>query len=281
MENRRLSPGFTLIELSIVLVIIGLIVGGVLVGQDLISAAAVRAQVSQIEKFQTAMNTFRGKYGYHPGDIPNPDATRFGFASRGTCPGQGDGNGSVQADFGCAINGGVSFSGETGVFWVDMTSANGMNLNLIEGSFSTADIAGSAPGITVAAVPRYLPAAKIGSGNFVYIYTPGNCCPVYSADPTNYFGLSAVTGTDGGGGNNVSGPGLTVQQAYQTDKKVDDGLPQTGRVTATYVYAFGSSLSTNAISPSSTTCFDTTSGNYSVTQNNGTGVNCGLSFKFQ
>jgi prepilin-type N-terminal cleavage/methylation domain-containing protein len=38
--------GFTLIELSIVLVIVGLIVGGVLVGQDLIRSAAVRAQIS-------------------------------------------------------------------------------------------------------------------------------------------------------------------------------------------------------------------------------------------
>ena len=37
--------GFTLIELSIVLVIIGLIVGGVLVGQNLISAAEVRLQI--------------------------------------------------------------------------------------------------------------------------------------------------------------------------------------------------------------------------------------------
>ena len=56
------SSDFTLIEMSIVLVIIGLIVGGVLVGQDLIRAAYVRAQVSQIEKFNTALNTFYGKY---------------------------------------------------------------------------------------------------------------------------------------------------------------------------------------------------------------------------
>jgi prepilin-type N-terminal cleavage/methylation domain-containing protein len=78
------NQGFTLIELSIVLVIIGLIVGGVLVGQNLIAAAAVRAQISQIEKYQTAANAFRGKYGYLPGDIPNPYATQFGFQSRGS-----------------------------------------------------------------------------------------------------------------------------------------------------------------------------------------------------
>jgi prepilin-type N-terminal cleavage/methylation domain-containing protein len=62
MWTIRHRAGFTLIELAIVLVIIGLIVGGILVGQDLINAAAVRAQVSQIEKYQTAVHTFQTKY---------------------------------------------------------------------------------------------------------------------------------------------------------------------------------------------------------------------------
>ena len=98
MKNRslhRYKAGFTLIELSIVLVIIGLITGGILVGQDLIKAAETRGQISQIEKFNTAVNTFEGKYGYLPGDIPNPYATQFGFQSRGTWTGQGDGNGMI------------------------------------------------------------------------------------------------------------------------------------------------------------------------------------------
>lgn len=59
--------GFTLIELSIVLVIIGLIVGGMLVGQDLINAAKVRAEFSQMEKLDAAVNTFRLKYNALPG----------------------------------------------------------------------------------------------------------------------------------------------------------------------------------------------------------------------
>ena len=95
MSQRLTKSGFTLIELSIVLVIIGLIVGGVLVGQDLIRAATVRAQISQIEKFNTAANTFFGKYGYLPGDIKDPEASNFGFAPRGPMPGEGDGNGLI------------------------------------------------------------------------------------------------------------------------------------------------------------------------------------------
>jgi prepilin-type N-terminal cleavage/methylation domain-containing protein len=58
------QQAFTLIELSVVLVIIGLIVGGVLVGQGLIRAAGVRATITQIEKYNQAVNAFRGKYGY-------------------------------------------------------------------------------------------------------------------------------------------------------------------------------------------------------------------------
>src|SRR5450432_727787 len=75
--SRAAESGFTLIELSIVLVIIGLIIGGVLVGQDLIKAAEIRGQITQIEKYNTAVNTFRGKYNCLPGDCVN--ATALGF----------------------------------------------------------------------------------------------------------------------------------------------------------------------------------------------------------
>jgi prepilin-type N-terminal cleavage/methylation domain-containing protein len=67
--DNKCRAGFTLIELSIVLVIIGLVVGGVLVGRDLICAAELRAQISQIEKYNTAVNTFYGKYGGLPGPL--------------------------------------------------------------------------------------------------------------------------------------------------------------------------------------------------------------------
>jgi prepilin-type N-terminal cleavage/methylation domain-containing protein len=102
MDHAGRMQGFTLIELSIVLVIIGLIVGGVLVGQDLIRAAEVRATISQIEKYNTAANTFLGKYGYLPGDIKDPDASNFGFISRHMqCQdgGLGDGNGVIEGDY--------------------------------------------------------------------------------------------------------------------------------------------------------------------------------------
>src|ERR1700735_3583176 len=86
-KDRSDERGFTLIELSIVLVIIGLIVGGILVGQDLIKAAETRAQISQIEKYNSAVNTFRGKFGGLPGDLAVSTANRVGITPQLGCAG--------------------------------------------------------------------------------------------------------------------------------------------------------------------------------------------------
>ena len=51
----------------------------VLVGRDLIEAAAIRSQISQIEKYNTAANTFRTKYDYLPGDLPADGASQVGL----------------------------------------------------------------------------------------------------------------------------------------------------------------------------------------------------------
>ena len=63
------KSGFTLIELSIVLVILGLLVGGILVGADLIQAARIRAQISDFQAINTGAATFQLKYNALPGDM--------------------------------------------------------------------------------------------------------------------------------------------------------------------------------------------------------------------
>lgn len=83
--------GFTLMALSMVLVIIALIVGGILIAEDMISAAQIRATVSQIEKYNTAVNTFRSKCDGLPGDLANPTNFFPGIIGSGT--GLGNGNG--------------------------------------------------------------------------------------------------------------------------------------------------------------------------------------------
>ena len=62
---------FSLVELSIVLVILGLLVGGILGGQSLIRAAELRSVAVDKDKFTTAINAFRVKYSAIPGDMTN------------------------------------------------------------------------------------------------------------------------------------------------------------------------------------------------------------------
>ncbi|MEO8341734.1 MAG: prepilin-type N-terminal cleavage/methylation domain-containing protein [Nitrospirota bacterium] len=75
MPARKRTTGFTLVELYIVLVIIGLLVGGVLAGKTLIQQAEIRAAASQLQQMETAYRTFQTKYGCIMGDCSN--ATDF------------------------------------------------------------------------------------------------------------------------------------------------------------------------------------------------------------
>jgi prepilin-type N-terminal cleavage/methylation domain-containing protein len=82
------QQGFTLVEIAIVLVIIGLLLGGVLKGQEMIKSAKVKAQMQQLDGISAAFNTYQDKYGAIPGDDSN---ARRNTGQRVT---NGDGNGS-------------------------------------------------------------------------------------------------------------------------------------------------------------------------------------------
>ncbi len=82
------TQAFTLIELSIVLVIISLIVGGVIGGKSLIHSARIGQQVAQLHEFRVAYNNFQLQYDAMPGDFR--EATSF-WPSGGTANGDGDG----------------------------------------------------------------------------------------------------------------------------------------------------------------------------------------------
>lgn len=61
--------GFTLIELALVLVIIGLLISGVLAGKELIEQGKIHSQIKQLADLDRAKSTFQAKYGSLPGDI--------------------------------------------------------------------------------------------------------------------------------------------------------------------------------------------------------------------
>lgn len=78
------TSGFTLIELSVVLAIIGLLVGGVMVGQSVISKAELTSVATDLGKFKTAYQQFKNQYGALPGDYADAEAN-WG-TDAGGCP---------------------------------------------------------------------------------------------------------------------------------------------------------------------------------------------------
>ena len=264
------------------------------------------------------MRTFQLKYGYLPGDIPDPAATQFGFSAvtaRGTLRGEGDGNGLIEGSSNfshsgwCSVGNAANYcndsptSGETLTFWIDLSTAK-----LIDGSFSgiasESFIAANANGVTGSALNLYFPQAKIGNGNYLYVWSGGYISGVawsgYTGgnDGINYFGLEAITSIPSGAWaiNLTATPGLTVNQAYKIDSKIDDGLPMTGNVLAQIsqmgmAWAYGNpgnAWQANITSQAATdpyACFDNGAVNnatmkYSLSKNSNV-YNCSLVFKFQ
>ncbi len=77
MSKQNLKA-FSLVELSIVVIILGLLVASVTVGKDLISAAKMRGLISQLKSFDTQISTFKLKYDDLPGDINNASKRGLG-----------------------------------------------------------------------------------------------------------------------------------------------------------------------------------------------------------
>lgn len=185
------------------------------------------------------------------------------------------------------------------MFWVDLSAAG-----LIDGGFNTTTATSVANNFSGTAVAQILPAAKIGGGNYVYIY-PCITSSIYgcnNAPAPNYFGISVVSAISNGFIDSTTG--MTVAQAHAIDSKVDDGLPETGNVLASFIdYSQGdtSPIYPNGAGPandgtiyttgSSVSCFDwrgigsqygvAATAQYSMEISNGADVNCALSFKMQ
>ncbi len=213
--------GFTLIELSIVLVIIGLIVGGILVGQELVKAAQIRTVISEAGSYQSAYDTFLGKYGCVPGDCSQSSVTSFGLAGLGSknpatlsdCNNAGNNDGLITSYFGVATNDCGSDSGYEGYdFWGMLQAAGLAKFYLIKGNTPASQLT-----------------TKLGRGQWIVT----SFQPYYSTRGGNYLVLSTAPFNN----QNLWGePVLTPEEAFAIDSKIDDGYPMSGAVRASYSY---------------------------------------------
>lgn len=227
--------GFTLIELSIVLVIIGLIAGGILVGGALIRTAEIHRIIREIEDYKAAVNTFQTKYNGLPGDLINAEGI---WGSDANCPDTPanldpkqltcNGNGNGRVGYG-GFEGdpfGVAYYGETYRFWQHLSNA-GLTTGIYTGTERIQDALDSVlPGINIPNTTAFN-----ASYHMLFLYRTfltGGGSPL----STKYVGKHyyIIHRPDTVSPYNFGYPALTSDVAFSLEKKIDDGDPGEGYV---------------------------------------------------
>lgn len=90
------QKGFTLIEIAIVLVIIGLLLGGVLKGQELITQAKIKNVVNDLNGVAVAIYGYQDRYKRLPGDDPGQTRWTVAGAALAVADNQGDGDNRIE-----------------------------------------------------------------------------------------------------------------------------------------------------------------------------------------
>ena len=104
--------GFTLVEIAIVLVIIGLLLGGILKGQEMIVQAKIKNVISDLNGVTAAVSSYQNRYKALPGDDKSANA-RWTLTSQ-----QGDGNGTISGKYNTS-----TASDESALFWLHLRLA--------------------------------------------------------------------------------------------------------------------------------------------------------------
>jgi prepilin-type N-terminal cleavage/methylation domain-containing protein len=216
------QKAFTLVELAIVIVIIGLLVGGVLQGQELIEQARQRAMMSQFNGYMAAIGTFQSKYNGLPGDI------RKGFVyfggddcldttvsvSNNGCNGDGDGK--------------YAYRTEGLLFWKHLGKAK-----MIKGSYTGVLTGELGSGNCCLKAGENVPPSSYFDSVWWIRATDESSMSSLSDEvkayvsQRNHFHLGAMNSADV---DNWPTTSIPVLSAYELDLKYDDGLPGAGNI---------------------------------------------------
>ncbi len=113
-SNRNsIEAGFTLVEIAIVLVIIGLLLGGILKGQEMITQAKIKNAINDFNGVTVAVTSYQDRYRALPGDDPNAD-TRWTIQA----PAKGNGDGVIAGKYNATVAGAAPAAAEeSNLFW--------------------------------------------------------------------------------------------------------------------------------------------------------------------
>ena len=195
MAQQNKNEGFTLIEIAIVLVVIGLLLGGVLKGQEIINNAKVKSYAADFRNIPVTLYGYQDRFKASPGDDANVTSHLIG-ATKAQNPAGAQGNGVVDGPWDT-----TDATNESCLFWQHVRLAN------------------LAPGSTIVdcASPNSSYFPKNTNGGRIGIQSNAGLVTITDRIPGTYIVCS----------NNIPG-----QFVPQLDALLDDGNPQTGSVRA-------------------------------------------------
>ena len=206
--HKENQDGFTLVEIAIVMIIIGLLIGGTFGGMKLIENMQVNKTVQDLKAIDSAAITFKDAYGRLPGDIASP-ATRLPNCTDAPCSTGGNGDRRIGPVSAYSVT--LTLTDERFLFWHHLQSANLLSIgtkNILDMSFGEGQ-----------------PDAPIGGGYRAAGYFSSWCSrPSYQAHGTTIH--NGDVGSYPGG----FWDGIDCKQLRSLDLKLDDGRPYAGNL---------------------------------------------------
>ena len=206
-----MKRGFTLVELSIVLVIIGLLIGGILVGQSLIESAKVNNFTSQLTQYEAAIALFEDKYKNLPGDSPAFPVPGGGSDANDFVPGDGQ---IDQEDISVTL-GNLYFTGEISYFWKNLSDSN-----MLQADYSEDGSAGVKAGVHFPEMTYEGAGIFAGYGRAIGRFNGINTFLIGAFDSTTDELLFPSDLLDA----------IPLQAAMSIETKLDDGDPKAGNI---------------------------------------------------
>jgi prepilin-type N-terminal cleavage/methylation domain-containing protein len=201
----RIEKGFTLVEIAIVLVIIGLLLGGILKGQEMITQAKIKNIIADMSGVSAAMYGYQDRYKALPGD--DKSASRWGL----TVPASA-GNGVVEGKY-------TEAGKESMLFWDHLRRAGFISGTGSENPFNA--VSGKM-GVQTGDGSSATPAGVLGTAASTNLFTSLILC---TANLPDKIAISVDSQTDDGDGK--AGSVRSVKQSQPNPDLVANAAAET------------------------------------------------------
>jgi prepilin-type N-terminal cleavage/methylation domain-containing protein len=194
IQQARLA-GFTLVELSIVVIIIGLLITGISAGASLMEQARLNTVITDLQTYKVAFNAFTSTYKQFPGDINSASVYwPTGCVTSVNTDCNGNGNGQIDSNI------------EALLVWNHLYLAGFISSGIIPLDNT----------ITIVTVGQNTPASKISGAGYQMAEGIG----FNWETGVKLVGIARPTA----GSQSLDDPSLTSSQAFNIDTKIDDGF---------------------------------------------------------